>query len=450
MSWQTSLSSLQSFAGSDNITGLSPAFNQTEFNNLSHPTAMEFNPYKVTPELLDHLRKAGVPDPEQHIRNVQQGRYEHETSLYGPKEARGIPLKKKVRVRLPDSRSRKIAPGGEISQSTRKIQGEQDKGKEAEPLNLGKEDIDTLQSFLDALKQNKKTLQGFKEAWKDKEFLEGIENLMKDEKVREYVRSDLKNEGNVKQTILSLENPQVLQDLKEVVNNMQDKEFRGRVLLEAENNVPWEKLSLENGKNITGTELANIRARLQGRQDIINLAKGYNLRTAQFQAARYEIKQSSDQLLAATWQLDSTHVLAYHELNEPVDNVQTQIHLFKVDEGHQTTQLIAKNVNTVDTYGTRVVSDPSKTSCKDQCNKYGCCPGPLGPGYPCADACPTCVSIDPQCSITVCAGCVWACGNPVTCAACFLAFCPIVSFIGCCHFGPGLCCEPNGPNTCNC
>ena len=56
--------------GHDNTTGLHPQ----EFNNLSHPTALEFNPYtyKVTPELLDHLRKVGVPDPEQHIRNVQQ------------------------------------------------------------------------------------------------------------------------------------------------------------------------------------------------------------------------------------------------------------------------------------------------------------------------------------------------------------------------------------------
>ena len=62
-------SALQS-KGNDNTTGLHPQ----EFNNLSHPTALEFNPYtyKVTPELLDHLRKVGVPDPEQHIRNVQQ------------------------------------------------------------------------------------------------------------------------------------------------------------------------------------------------------------------------------------------------------------------------------------------------------------------------------------------------------------------------------------------
>jgi hypothetical protein len=68
--------------GYDNTTGLTHALNQTEFNNLSYPTALEFNPYtyKVTPELLDHLRNVGVPDPEQLIRNVQQGIHNGETS----------------------------------------------------------------------------------------------------------------------------------------------------------------------------------------------------------------------------------------------------------------------------------------------------------------------------------------------------------------------------------
>ncbi len=55
----------------DNTTGLIPAFNQQEFNNS---TAMEFNPYtyKVTPELIDHLRKVGVKNPEQFIQNARQ------------------------------------------------------------------------------------------------------------------------------------------------------------------------------------------------------------------------------------------------------------------------------------------------------------------------------------------------------------------------------------------
>lgn len=76
-------------------------------------------------------------------------------------------------------------------------------------------------------------------------------------------------------------------------------------------NVPWGKLSLKNGKNITDAELANIRARLQGRKDVLNSAGGYNLSTAQFQVVRHEIETSSDHFLAAVWQLDSAHVLAY-------------------------------------------------------------------------------------------------------------------------------------------
>ena len=56
----------------DNTTSVIP-FNQQEFNNLSHPTAMEFNPYtyKVTPELLDHLGKF-VKDPKKFIQDTQK------------------------------------------------------------------------------------------------------------------------------------------------------------------------------------------------------------------------------------------------------------------------------------------------------------------------------------------------------------------------------------------
>jgi hypothetical protein len=55
----------------DNTTNLPPAFHQQEFNNLSHPTALEFNPHKVTPELLDHLSKF-VKNPEKFAQNVQK------------------------------------------------------------------------------------------------------------------------------------------------------------------------------------------------------------------------------------------------------------------------------------------------------------------------------------------------------------------------------------------
>ena len=61
-------SALQS-KGHDNTTGLHPQ----EFNNLSHPTDLEFNPYtyKVTPELLDYLSKF-VKNPEKFVQNFQK------------------------------------------------------------------------------------------------------------------------------------------------------------------------------------------------------------------------------------------------------------------------------------------------------------------------------------------------------------------------------------------
>ncbi len=264
------------------------------------------------------------------LQGEAQGRSDR-TSSEQREVRRGIPLKNKVKIARfsGETHLRKETPEREIPQSMMETQqGEQDKGKEAEPLNLGKEEIDFLQSFLDALKQNKKALQGFKDVLNDKKIVEGVKDLMQDEKVREYVISEMKNKKNVKQAALSFENPQVLQNLKEGLNNeedrkffkhlMLDKEFRGRVLLEAENNLPWGKLSLKNSTDITGTELADIRARLQGRQDLLNLAEGYNLSMAQFQATRHEIGLPSDQLLAVAWQLDSTHVLVYEELNKPV------------------------------------------------------------------------------------------------------------------------------------
>jgi pimeloyl-ACP methyl ester carboxylesterase len=58
-----------------------PALGWEGFNNLSHPTALhESHPSRVTPEVVEHLKKLGVLDPGQLIRNVQQGRYENETS----------------------------------------------------------------------------------------------------------------------------------------------------------------------------------------------------------------------------------------------------------------------------------------------------------------------------------------------------------------------------------
>lgn len=131
--------------GSDKATGL---FNQTEFNNFSYPTALEFNPNKMLQADRDHLSKLGVTDKD--IQDAQQGRYENETSLSGPKEARGFRVKK-VRV---DIRSRKMTTSAETSQSTKEPhQGEQDKGIE-HPASY-EEQIANLRAAMEELKANR-------------------------------------------------------------------------------------------------------------------------------------------------------------------------------------------------------------------------------------------------------------------------------------------------------
>jgi hypothetical protein len=63
-----------------NATDLSPVPGLRDHYGLQGQTPLlEFNPNRITPELLEHLSKF-VEDPELHIRNVQQGIYEDETS----------------------------------------------------------------------------------------------------------------------------------------------------------------------------------------------------------------------------------------------------------------------------------------------------------------------------------------------------------------------------------
>jgi hypothetical protein len=54
--------SSKTLSGSDNATSLPLAFNQKEFNNFSHWTALEFDPGRVTPEIVEHFKKLGVQD----------------------------------------------------------------------------------------------------------------------------------------------------------------------------------------------------------------------------------------------------------------------------------------------------------------------------------------------------------------------------------------------------
>src|SRR5271157_4789350 len=135
---------------SNNFTNL-PSLGWEGFNNLSRSTALhEYNPSKIPQAHLDRLKELVMTD--QKTQNVQQRRYENNTSLYGPGEARGIPLKKKVRIA--DPRLRK----GEISPSTRETHQEgQNKGKEL--LKPEEVKIASLQARKKEVKASQKVLE---------------------------------------------------------------------------------------------------------------------------------------------------------------------------------------------------------------------------------------------------------------------------------------------------
>ncbi len=63
---------------SSNATGLLPAFDWKGFNPADRTAqpSLEFNPRNVPPEILDHLIKVGVKNPEELVRNALAGLYE--------------------------------------------------------------------------------------------------------------------------------------------------------------------------------------------------------------------------------------------------------------------------------------------------------------------------------------------------------------------------------------
>jgi hypothetical protein len=142
-------SALQSKESHDNITGLLPTFHQTEFNNLSHPTALEFNPYtyKVTPELLDHLRNVGVKNPEQFIQNIQKreqrqkDRWLVKNAPENPDVLEGL---RELFKEIPDKESK------DTPQPTTEIH--QDKGKGKESLSSNKEKMASLRVLMEKAK----------------------------------------------------------------------------------------------------------------------------------------------------------------------------------------------------------------------------------------------------------------------------------------------------------
>jgi hypothetical protein len=157
----------------------SSALRLAENNNLTD----RIPPPLPSPE---HLRILGISDLKRFYREVSQRTSGEET--------------------LPDFRSRKMTLGRKTSRSameTPSRQLEQGKSKRTEAPELSKE---VLQSFVEALGENKEALQGFKKVLNDTEAMEGIKNLMEDKKFRKYALSELRSENSVKQAISLLEN----------------------------------------------------------------------------------------------------------------------------------------------------------------------------------------------------------------------------------------------------
>jgi pimeloyl-ACP methyl ester carboxylesterase len=138
---------------SNNATNL-PSLGWEGFNNFSHPTALAFNPNKVTPELLDHLSKF-MKNPEQLIQNMQQ-REQKQKNRWLAKKAQENPdvleSLRKLFEEMPGKES------GETPQSSMEIhQGEQDKGKEL--IKLEEVKMASLQARKEEVKANRKVLE---------------------------------------------------------------------------------------------------------------------------------------------------------------------------------------------------------------------------------------------------------------------------------------------------
>ena len=121
-----------------------------------------------------------------------QGTSREETSkpaekLSSSRESRGIPLKKKVKVKLPDSRSRKIAPGEEIVPFTMEIhQGEQDKDKGKEPLKLEDVNMASVQARKEEVKASQEALERVVKLVAERRQLKEQESSVPRRKLDEY------------------------------------------------------------------------------------------------------------------------------------------------------------------------------------------------------------------------------------------------------------------------
>ncbi len=149
---------------SNNATSPHPLVEWKGFNNRSHPMALEFNPNKVTPELLAYLSKF-VKDPEQFIQNVQKR--DHPQSIQKREQRRDQrqQLAENAQKALEDLRTLfegfEEMPGKkskETPQSTMEThQGEQDKGNEH--LKLEEVKMASLQARKEEVKVNREVLE---------------------------------------------------------------------------------------------------------------------------------------------------------------------------------------------------------------------------------------------------------------------------------------------------
>jgi hypothetical protein len=109
---------------SNNATSPHPLVEWEGFNNRSHPMALEFNPNKVTPELLEYLGKF-MKNPKQFIQNMQQrGKKQEHRQIASREKQDVLESIRNLFEEMPEKESK------ETPQSTTEIhQGEQDKGK---------------------------------------------------------------------------------------------------------------------------------------------------------------------------------------------------------------------------------------------------------------------------------------------------------------------------------
>jgi hypothetical protein len=184
--------------GNDNSTDLTPASTLDLTNRTSLPLS-EFDYRKVTPELMEHFRKVGVPDPEGLIRDVSQGRYDRETAQSMTENSsslqnQGLRLRRKMKLaRLLKARSniasRKMIAGEETPQSameTSSRQLKQGESKKSESLELSKKVL---------VNEHEIAQTGFQGVASDKQLLQSLPSLSQKPEIYKFLDFLVKNQN---------------------------------------------------------------------------------------------------------------------------------------------------------------------------------------------------------------------------------------------------------------